>query len=59
MKFVLFFTGFIVAMIPPVFFGVWNGVSMAGLMLTVLVAGFIVRDEVLNLLHHVDGGEDV
>jgi hypothetical protein len=56
MKFVLFFTGFIVAMIPPVFFGVWNGVSMAGLMVTVLVAGFIVRDEVLNL---VDGGDDV
>ena len=43
-RWIMFF-GFIIAVTPSMFYGVWNGLSMFGLMLCFLSAGFILREE--------------
>jgi hypothetical protein len=37
--------GFVIANVPSMFWGVWNGLSLLGLCICILSAGFILREE--------------
>lgn len=44
-KFGLIVVGFIVSIAPTIFQGVWNGQSLLGLVMVMIGAGWVLREE--------------
>lgn len=42
---VMLLFGFIIAITPTLAYGIWNGMSLLGLVLCLLSGGFILREE--------------
>lgn len=47
-KYLLLIFGFMVAVMPTMIAGVWNGQSLLGLIICLIAAGWIMRTEVMD-----------